>query len=189
MITCIELSGFKTFQDFKLELAPFQVIVGANGVGKSNLFDALRLLSRLADTDLRKLRRCRTARGTLALRLAHGLAQAVAAMVWIDSRTARRRGADLASLWHRPPGPGMVRGGCHGCDWHRSGHDHGAAPVRLACDHRSWSFRCRELCLAAIGAKIERRAWIEDGVHQADSDLQQKERSLIGSAPVIRVLA
>ncbi len=53
MITCIELSGFKTFQDFKLELAPFQVIVGANGVGKSNLFDALRLLSRLADTDLR----------------------------------------------------------------------------------------------------------------------------------------
>ncbi|MBK7203926.1 AAA family ATPase [Candidatus Amarolinea dominans] len=53
MITRIELSGFKTFQDFELELAPFQVIVGANGAGKSNLFDALRLLSRLADSDLR----------------------------------------------------------------------------------------------------------------------------------------
>ena len=53
MITRIELDGFKTFQDFKLELAPFQVIVGPNGAGKSNLFDALRLLSRLADVDLR----------------------------------------------------------------------------------------------------------------------------------------
>ena len=53
MITRVELNGFKTFQDFQLELAPFQVIVGANGAGKSNLFDAFRLLSRLADTDLR----------------------------------------------------------------------------------------------------------------------------------------
>ena len=53
MITRIELDGFKTFQEFKLELAPFQVIVGPNGAGKSNLFDALRLLARLADADLR----------------------------------------------------------------------------------------------------------------------------------------
>ena len=53
MITRIELDGFKTFRDFKLEFAPFQVIVGPNGAGKSNLFDALRLLSRLADSDLR----------------------------------------------------------------------------------------------------------------------------------------
>jgi predicted ATPase len=53
MITRIELDGFKTFQEFKLELAPFQVIVGPNGAGKSNLFDAFRLLSRLADADLR----------------------------------------------------------------------------------------------------------------------------------------
>src|SRR5439155_8959062 len=52
MITQIELNGFKTFKDFKVELAPFQVIVGPNGSGKSNLFDALRLLSRLAETDL-----------------------------------------------------------------------------------------------------------------------------------------
>src|SRR5881275_2865420 len=52
MITKIELDGFKTFKDFKVELAPFQVIVGPNGAGKSNLFDALQLLSRLADADL-----------------------------------------------------------------------------------------------------------------------------------------
>ncbi len=53
MITRIELDGFKTFQNFCLDLAPLQVIVGANGVGKSNLFDALQLLSRLASSDLR----------------------------------------------------------------------------------------------------------------------------------------
>src|SRR5436305_3188042 len=53
MITQIEIDGFKTFKDFKVELAPFQVIVGPNGSGKSNLFDALHLLSRLADMDLR----------------------------------------------------------------------------------------------------------------------------------------
>jgi predicted ATPase len=52
MITRIELDGFKTFQDFSLDLSPLQVIVGANGVGKSNLFDALQLLGRLADSKL-----------------------------------------------------------------------------------------------------------------------------------------
>ncbi len=53
MITRIEIDGFKTFQDFALDLAPFQVIIGPNGCGKSNLFDAIRLLSKLADSDLR----------------------------------------------------------------------------------------------------------------------------------------
>ncbi|NJP07765.1 MAG: AAA family ATPase [Chloroflexaceae bacterium] len=52
MITRIEIDGFKTFHDFILEPGPFQVIVGLNGTGKSNLFDALHLLARLADTDL-----------------------------------------------------------------------------------------------------------------------------------------
>ena len=52
MITRIEIDGFKTFKDFKVELAPFQVIIGPNGSGKSNLFDAFHLLSRLAEYDL-----------------------------------------------------------------------------------------------------------------------------------------
>ncbi|MXX27254.1 MAG: AAA family ATPase [Caldilineaceae bacterium SB0668_bin_21] len=52
MITRIELDGFKTFQDFTLDLSPLQVIVGANGVGKSNLFDALHLIGRLADSKI-----------------------------------------------------------------------------------------------------------------------------------------
>jgi len=53
VITLIEIDGFKTFQNFKLELLPFQVIVGPNGAGKSNLFDALHILRLLAETDIR----------------------------------------------------------------------------------------------------------------------------------------
>lgn len=54
MITRLEIDGFKTFQQFGLDFEPLLVIVGPNAVGKSNLFDALRLLSRLADEyDLR----------------------------------------------------------------------------------------------------------------------------------------
>jgi predicted ATPase len=48
MITQLEIDGFKSFKKFKLVLRPFQVFVGANGVGKSNIFDAIILLSRLA---------------------------------------------------------------------------------------------------------------------------------------------
>lgn len=53
MITRIEIDGFKTFRNFTLDLDPLQVIVGPNAAGKSNLFDALILLSHLADADLR----------------------------------------------------------------------------------------------------------------------------------------
>ena len=53
MITRIEIDGFKTFQDFAVDLEPFQVIIGPNGCGKSNFFDALDLLSKTATSDLR----------------------------------------------------------------------------------------------------------------------------------------
>jgi predicted ATPase len=49
MITKVEIDGFKSFHNFEMTLHPFQVIVGPNGVGKSNLFDAIMLLSRLAE--------------------------------------------------------------------------------------------------------------------------------------------
>ena len=48
MITYIKIDGFKSFKDFEMHFTPFTVIAGANGSGKSNLFDALQLLSDLA---------------------------------------------------------------------------------------------------------------------------------------------
>lgn len=53
MLTRIEIDGFKMFECFSLDLRPFVVILGPNASGKSNLFDAIRLLSNLADSDLR----------------------------------------------------------------------------------------------------------------------------------------
>lgn len=53
MITKIEIDGFKTFSNFSMEFSPLTVIAGTNASGKSNLFDALNLLSSLASMDLR----------------------------------------------------------------------------------------------------------------------------------------
>jgi predicted ATPase len=53
MLTYIKITGFKSFHNFEMEFTPFTLIAGANASGKSNVFDALRLLSRLAETDLK----------------------------------------------------------------------------------------------------------------------------------------
>ena len=47
MITRIEIDGFKTFDDFSLDVPPFLVLLGANGSGKSNLLEVVVLLGRL----------------------------------------------------------------------------------------------------------------------------------------------
>lgn len=52
MLTRIEIDGFKTFENFALDVRPFTAIVGPNASGKSNLFDAMQLLSALADHDI-----------------------------------------------------------------------------------------------------------------------------------------
>ncbi|MBL3564435.1 AAA family ATPase, partial [Rhodovulum sulfidophilum] len=54
MLTRIEIDGFKTFKGFSADLRPFVAVVGPNATGKSNLFDALKMLSRLAQTDVRQ---------------------------------------------------------------------------------------------------------------------------------------
>ena len=54
MITRIEIDGFKGFENFSMEFRPFTVIAGVNGVGKSNLFDAMRHLSYLVSKTLRE---------------------------------------------------------------------------------------------------------------------------------------
>ncbi|MEU7002040.1 AAA family ATPase [Nonomuraea sp. NPDC046570] len=46
MITRIEIDGFKSFLDFKLDVPPFLALVGPNSSGKSNLLDALALVQR-----------------------------------------------------------------------------------------------------------------------------------------------
>jgi predicted ATPase len=53
MITKIEINGFKTFEDFSMVFSPFVIVAGTNGSGKSNLFDVIRLLSGLAERDLK----------------------------------------------------------------------------------------------------------------------------------------
>ena len=49
MLTRIEVDGFKNLVDFSLDLGPYTCIAGVNGVGKSNIFDAIRFLSLLTD--------------------------------------------------------------------------------------------------------------------------------------------
>lgn len=53
MLTRIEIDGFKTFENFELDLVPLTAVVGPNASGKSNLFDAIRFLSLLAQFDIR----------------------------------------------------------------------------------------------------------------------------------------
>ena len=48
MLTRLEINGFKSFHNFAFDFQPFQVFIGPNGVGKTNLFDAIVLLSHLA---------------------------------------------------------------------------------------------------------------------------------------------
>jgi len=48
MITRLEVDGFKSLRDFAIDLDPFTVLIGPNSAGKSNILEALALLSRLA---------------------------------------------------------------------------------------------------------------------------------------------
>lgn len=52
MLTRLKVSGFKNLVNVDVRFGPFTCVAGANGVGKSNLFDAIRFLSALADFPL-----------------------------------------------------------------------------------------------------------------------------------------
>lgn len=52
MLTRLKVSGFKNLVDVDVYFGPFTCIAGVNGVGKSNLFDAIKFLSALADRSL-----------------------------------------------------------------------------------------------------------------------------------------
>jgi len=48
MLTRLKISNFKNLVDVDIHFGTFTCIAGANGVGKSNLFDAIKFLSLLA---------------------------------------------------------------------------------------------------------------------------------------------
>ena len=52
MLTRLRVSGFKNLVDLDVRFGPFTCVAGPNGVGKSNLFDAIRFLSNLSTMTL-----------------------------------------------------------------------------------------------------------------------------------------
>lgn len=52
MLTRLKVNGFKNLVDIDVRFGPFTCIAGVNGSGKSNLFDAIRFLSALAEKPL-----------------------------------------------------------------------------------------------------------------------------------------
>jgi len=48
----IEIEGYKSIRKLDLELRPLNILIGANGAGKSNFMSAIKLLNRIADRNL-----------------------------------------------------------------------------------------------------------------------------------------
>jgi predicted ATPase len=55
LLTKITLEGYKSFRKLELELRPLNVLVGANGVGKSNLISFFRLINAVVNRQFRHL--------------------------------------------------------------------------------------------------------------------------------------
>jgi predicted ATPase len=82
MLTRIRIDGFKNLRGLDVELGPFTCIAGPNGVGKSNLFDAINLLSLLADHPLMEAAR--------AVRRTEGGSADPKDLFWTDGRNRSR---------------------------------------------------------------------------------------------------
>ncbi len=52
MLLRLHVKGFKNLRDVEIRFGPLTCFVGPNGVGKSNIFDAIQFLRRLADEDI-----------------------------------------------------------------------------------------------------------------------------------------
>lgn len=96
MLTRLEVSGFKNLRDVRLDLGPFTCIAGENGVGKSNVLDAIEFLSSMTEMSFGE--------AAQALQGSHSLK---------DFRTAvvkgQRRGGAFLSTTHRDGGAGRQR--------------------------------------------------------------------------------
>ena len=75
MLTRLKVHGFKNLVDVDLRFGPFTCIAGANGIGKSNLFDAITFLSALASKPLMEAA--------------------------VSIRDEERRSSDVRALFHR----------------------------------------------------------------------------------------
>mgnify|MGYP000924505618 FL=1 len=54
MLLRLRIQGFKNLRDVDIHFGPLTCFVGPNGVGKSNVFDAIQLLRHLADEEIQK---------------------------------------------------------------------------------------------------------------------------------------
>lgn len=52
MLVALSVKNFKSIKEARVRFGPFTCFVGHNGVGKSNLFDAIHFLSQLAERDI-----------------------------------------------------------------------------------------------------------------------------------------
>ncbi|EJU29651.1 MULTISPECIES: AAA family ATPase [Capnocytophaga] len=50
----LHLTGYKTFKNIQLDLSPINILIGANGSGKSNFISFFELLNRLYNRSLRE---------------------------------------------------------------------------------------------------------------------------------------
>lgn len=54
MLTRLKVRGFKSLEDVDIRFGPLTCVAGVNGVGKSNLFDAIAFLQRLAEMPIQE---------------------------------------------------------------------------------------------------------------------------------------
>ena len=52
MLVALSIKNFKSIREARVRFGPFTCFIGHNGVGKSNLFDAIHFLSELAERDI-----------------------------------------------------------------------------------------------------------------------------------------
>lgn len=90
MLTRLRVAGFKNLRDIDVQFGLFTCIAGANGVGKSNLFDAITFLSDLSSMPI--IKACSNVRGS------HGRAADFAALFFRETAGSDLRMEFVAEL-------------------------------------------------------------------------------------------